>query len=319
MIVANPGLDSASLKLTHIYNYSQEIPGLRLRLWMPSATVLSAESPWQAVAHSGNLYSQPHPAPVLLILSDAEDWRAARQFYGDRLDLPRLHILQGADARHWGHGALNQPAVRLALGEAVAASLGRSGRLTEPLQISPIGLDPEDLPPPALVKQGCLILGCDYPALGLAVQQRLLASGLPCQCELSAWPKQKWQEALAKASVAIILNPQDGYPGLGLRTLTAMALGTAVVVTKNLIPDFYCRPGRNSVITMADAKELTEAATKLLKDDEQRKVLVQGGKSTLLRHRTALERNQYIELIKNFNEHWTIAKSAHKQEPGELQ
>ena len=315
MLVADPGLGSASHKLAQIVRYGQDQPHLRWRLWMPPSTRLPPDSPWQALAGSGLLFAQPHPAPALLVLSDAADWKEAKRIYGDRPDLPKLHLLHGVDLRHWGHGALNQPAVRVALGEAVAEGLRRSHRLREPLQVLPACLDLETLPPPSLLKQGCLVLGQDHPELGLAVQQGLLAAGFTCRCELSPWPLARWQQTMAEAAVVVHLASPDGIPDLGQRQLAAMALGAALVVDERPLADGLHRHGSNSLVCLADAAELIQAASGLLQDSAGRARLVQGGKAVLLRHRTALERLRFQELLDQLPSHWSAARSAHAAPP----
>ena len=311
VLVADPGLGSASHKLAQIVRYGQDQPHLRWRLWMPASTRLHPESPWQALASSGLLFAQPHPAPALLLLSDAADWREAKRIYGDRPDLPKLHLLHGLDLRHWGHGALGQPAVRVALGEGLAEGLRRSQRLREPLQVLPACLDPETLPPPSLLKQGCLVLGRDHQELALAVQQGLLAAGFSCRCELSPWPRTRWQQAMADSAVVVHLASPDGRPDLGQRQLAAMAMGAALVVDGRPLADGLHRHGSNALVCLADAADLIQAAAQLLQDSALRARLVQGGKAVLLRHRTALERLRFQEVLDQLPSHWSAARLAH--------
>jgi len=311
MLVAAPGVGSGSHKLAQIVRYGQDQPHLRWRLWMPAATRLQPDSPWRELAVAGTLFPQPHPAPALLLISDAEDWREARRIYGHRPDLPKLHLLRGADLRHWGHGALAEPAVRVALGEAVAEGLRRGQRLREPLHVLPVGLDPDTLPAPSLMKRGCLLLAHRHPALGLAVQQGLMAEGISCRSELSPWPRQRWQQAMAEAAVVVQLASPHGEPGLGERQLAAMALGAALVVDQPPLADAVVRDGYNAFVRLADAAELTQAALQLLRDGSLRDRLVQGGKATLLRHRCALERLRFQDLLDQLPDHWSAARAAH--------
>lgn len=311
MLVAEPGQGSASHKLAEIFRYGQHHTALRMRLWMPASTHLALESPWHPLARPELLLAQPHPAPALLLLSDAADWRQAHRIYGSRPDLPRLHLLQGADLRHWGHGALRQPAIRVALGEGVAACLRAQVPLREPLHVLPMALDPDCLPRPPLLKQGVVLLARDHPALGLAVQGALRERGLSCRCEFSPWPRDRWQQELADAAVAVVLASPEGVPGLGLRRLSAMALGTALVVEERPEDDGLLRDGRNARVRLGDPRELAQAAAELLQDADQRSRLVQGGKATLLRHRTALERLRWQALLADLDQHWAEARAAH--------
>lgn len=311
MLVAEPGLGSAGHKLAQIFRYGQQHPQLRMRLWMPAATDLAPDGAWAPLARAGLLLAQPHPAPALLILSDAADWRQAQRIYGSRPDLPRLHLLHGADLRHWGHGALNKPAIRVALGEGVAAALRRCVPLREPLHVLPIALDVDSLPRPSLQKQGIVLLARDHPALGLAVQQVLLDSGLGCRCEVSPWSRRRWQQELADAAVVVVLASPEGLPGLGLRRLSAMALGAAIVAEERRDDDGLLRDGQNALVRVGNARELAQAASQLLQDEVLREHLVQSAKSTLLRHRTALERLRLESLLADMERHWSEAQAAH--------
>ena len=311
MLVADPSVGGAAYKLAEIFRYGQQQPHLRMRLWLPPDTALPPESPWWPLATPGTLFSHPHPAPALLLLSDAADWRVANRVYGPRRDLPRIHLITGTDLRHWGHGALDQPAVRVALGESVAEGLRGLQRVREPLEVLPIGIDPDALPPAQPVKKGCLVLARDHPVLGLAVQQALAAQGVPCLCELSRWPEERWQRALARAAVVILIGSPDGVPSLGLRRLTAMAMGAALVLDERPFPDGLQRDGQNALVRLPDAAELAQAAVQLLGDAVLRDRLVQGGKALLLRHRSALERLRFQQLLEQIPHHWSAAQQSH--------
>ena len=314
MLVADPRSGGAAHKLTELIGHAQGFEQLKLRLWMPTDAALPAHSPWLRFAQPGTLFSAPHPAPACLLLSDAADWQAAQRIYGPRLDLPKLHLLHGASLRDWGHGASRSPAVRVSCGEAVAEALRQQGRFVEPLHTLPMGIDTQALPPVAPLKQGCLILARAQPELGLALQQAIAAQGYGVSCELSPWSVQRWQQALAEAAVVIVLPPGAGSPGLGLRRLAAMALGTALVVAERSSPDSFCRDGQNALVRLLDAAELSSAALQLLADVRLRERLVQAAKATLQRHRSALERQRFLELLHQLPEHWQAACRSHQLE-----
>jgi hypothetical protein len=311
MLVAEPTDGEAALKLAQLFRYGQQRQGLRMRLWMPPATSLRTESPWFGLAQPGVLQTRLHPAPAVLLLSDAADWRAAQAFYGERPDLPKIHLLHRADLRQWGHGAFGQPAIRVALGEAVAQALQRNPHIREPIQVMPLGLDPEDLPPAPLVKDGCLVLARDQPALGLALHQALQAQGIPATCELSPWPLCQWQQAMAAAEVVVVLASAQS-PGLDLRRLAAMALGTVVVMDALPSGEGLCRDGENALIRLADVQELCLAVQQVLDDEPLRRRLLTGGRSTILRYRTARERLCFNELIDSLADHWSMARASHR-------
>ena len=316
MLVASPGLGSPSRKLAQFFRYGCQIDGSRWQLWMPDTTHLDPSSPWHGLARPGVLSTTPHPAPALLLLSDASDWHAAAKLYGQAANVPRLHLLWGTDARHWGHGAQLQPAVRASMGHGVGMALTQLGVFREMVHRLPMGLDPEDLPSPALSKSPTpVILARHQPALGLALQQALQQRGMASRCELHAWPERQWHAAVSQAAVVVVLAPPPGQAGLGLRRLAAMALGAAVVCDEWQPDDGLCRDGFNALIRTANADDLANAVMTLLEPAGfgLRDGLVAGGKATLLRHRTALERLRFEELLEDFPEHWQLACRCHDE------
>jgi hypothetical protein len=250
----------------------------------------------------------------LLVLSDAADWKAATRLYVDTTAIPRLHLLRGADLRHWGHGARTRPAVRAALGMGVAIALEQQMIFREPIHTLPIGLDPEDLPAPSLARHNQpLILARHQPALGLALQQALQKRNVESRCELAPWPRAQWLDAMAQARVVVVLSPDASKPGLGLRRLAAMALETALVCDEPTLDDGLCKDGVNSCICTANTEDLANTVVRLLNPAGQswRDQLIAGGKATLLRHRCALERLRFGQLLEAFPEHWQHARTCH--------
>ena len=312
--MADPRSGGAAHKLTELIGHAQGLTQLKLRLWMPSNAVLPSHSPWLRLSKPGTLFPSPHPAPACLLLSDAADWHAAQRIYGPRLDLPRLHLLHGTSLRDWGHGAALTPAVRVTCGAAVAQELSQQQRFREPLHSLPMGIETSSLPTRAAVKQGALILARSQPELGLAIHQAIAARGFPVATELSPWPVQRWQQAMAEAAVVVVLPPGLESPGLGLRRLAAMALDTALVVAERAGPDAYCRDGQNALVRLLDAAELSAAAIELLADVRLRERLVEAGRATLQRHRMALERQRFREILESLSDHWQAACRSHQLE-----
>ena len=90
-----------------------------------------------------------------------------------------------------------------------------------------------------------------------------------------------------------------------------MAMGAALVVDGRPLADGLHRHGSNALVCLADAAELIQAAAQLLQDSALRARLVQGGKAVLLRHRTALERLRFQEVLDQLPSHWSAARLAH--------
>ncbi len=314
MLVAAPGTGSPSRKLADFFAYGQQIDGLRWQLWMPWQCRIDRSSPWHALARPGVMSTSPHPAPALLVLSDAADWKAASRLYGEGSMIPRLHLLWGADLRHWGHGARLRPAVRAAMGPGVAKALANNAVFREPIEILPLGLDPENLPPCSLAKNNSpLILARHQPALGLALQQSLRLRGVESRCELVPWPWLQWMSAIAQSKVVVVLSPGADQSGLGLRRLASMALEAALVCDEPQLDDGLCQDGINACIRTPNADDLANAVVRLLEPSGHsfRDQLIAGGKATLLRHRCALERLRFEQLLEHFPEHWQHARTCH--------
>ena len=317
MLVASPGTDGVALKLSQFFRYGAALGSGRAQIWMQSTAQLEAGSPWQALLQEGQVGARPHPQPALLLLSDAADWLAADQFYGPKSTIPRLQLLWGSTLCGWGHGALQGPAVRVALGRSVAQALAASGLLREPIHTLSMGLDPNDLP--QLVEERrvgeVLILAATQPTLGLMLQQSLRRRGLRCRCELSPWPIQQQQQALAEAEVAVVLAPACGAPGLGLRRLAAMALQTPLVCEARDPDDALCRDGHNALVRPGEAEALAQAAADLLAAGgaRLRRQLIDGGLATLVRHRRALEQLEFGQLLGRLPQLWQEARSCHPE------
>ena len=111
--------------------------------------------------------------------------------------------------------------------------------------------------------------------------------------------------------MVVVLSPAQ-TPGLDLRRLAAMALGTVVVMDGPRFDDGLCRDGENALIRLADGQELARAVRQVLDDGHLRRRLLAGGRSTLLRYRTARERLCFNELIDSLADHWSTARASHR-------
>jgi hypothetical protein len=200
------------------------------------------------------------------------------------------------------------------MGPGVAKALERNQVFREPIEILPLGLDPERLPPRAVAKHNSpLILARHQPALGLALQQVLRQRGVESRCELVAWPRAQWMSAIAEAKLVVVLSPSANQPGLGMRRLAAMALEAALVCDEPALDDGLCQDGINACIRTPNADDLANAVVRLLEPSGHslREQLVAGGKATLLRHRCALERLRFEQLLEHIPEHWQHARTCH--------
>lgn len=256
----------------------------------------------------------PHPAPSLLLFSTATDCLLARRFYGRRHDIPRLHVLRGTGLSHWGRDAIEEPAVRIAIGEGLAQELRRQRIFREPVLSLPVGFDPANLPSPAAVRQqDPLVLADQQPRLGAALEQALRRRGRNSRLELLASSRARLERAIARAPVVVDLGQLSGPADPVFPRLTAMALRTPLVTIRHDPDDDLCRDGRNALVCDADAESLAEAVLSLLGSEAEalRVRLLDGARSTVAQHQPALQRLRFEELLLACPRHWQVACSAH--------
>jgi hypothetical protein len=271
----------------------------RCQLWMPFQTNLSPTSPWNQTICLQHLRASLHPTPRLVVFRTAADGWVLNQAYGRAPDLRRLQLLTGVEAIHGGHGVSDQPAIRVALGEHVAAGLTSAGMFRESMISLPIGIDPRRLPDPPPLEQRSspvVLLARHQPNLGLEVQQLLEQQGQPCHCEVTPWSHRQWQTAIASSPAALVLAGPAAMNSQ--RRLTAMALDTPVVANPGPPGDNLCRDGVNAIVRPPEAQALGSALLSLLDPNQTslRRQLLEGARSTVLRHRPALQRQRWLEI-----------------------
>lgn len=314
MLVAEPGSDPCDDKLTQFFRDGQAHSGGRWKLWIPPHARLDLNSPWRGLAQPAVVLDRPLANPDLLVLSTAADWHVARRFFKQHSWPTSLQLLMSSDARTWGHGAAQQPAIRVAAGDEVAHQLRAEERFAEPLQVLPLAFEPSALPQPAVLKDlPVVILACERPELGQRLQMMLRAQGIDSLCALEAWPRARWQDALARAEVAVLLPPAEPRGGLGQHRLAAMALGAVVVSTPHQPLEALLHDGKNSLLRSAEAESLATAVAGLLAPDGliRRQALLAGAEACVQRHGRALERLCFLDLLNNVSETWQEARRCH--------
>lgn len=128
----------------------------------------------------------PHPAPSLLLMATAADFRVARRIYGRRHGIPRFHVLQGTDVSNWGHRAGEEPVLSL-----------------------PVSFDPANLPTPAAARQRePLLLAEHRPRPGSALEHALRQRGIASRLELLPSTRARLERAIARAPVVVDLAPR---------------------------------------------------------------------------------------------------------------
>lgn len=315
MLAAEPPSGEVGLKLSQFFRYAHADGQRQVRLWIPPGVHLEVGSPWWPLLQDGHVQAEWHPAPALLLLSAAADWQVARRLYGAALSMPVMQLFWGSDLRCWGHGAGRRPAIRVALGRAVAEALERQAVLPEPIHTVPLGWDPDDIPVSAPSQRDgeVLILAGRHPALGLAVQAQLRQQALACRLELTPWPLQQWLTELVAASLVVVIDPEWPQPGLGLRRFAALASQKPLVCTTAAFADELCRDGHNALVRPADAAALAQAVMELLAPGGAalRGRLIDAGLGSLVRHRRARERLEFEQLLDRSPSLWQQARNCH--------
>ena len=296
-VVATPGEESVDHQLAELFEGLAA--AMRCQLWMPFKTNLSPTSPWNQTICLQNLRASLHPTPRLVVFRTAADGWVLNQAYGRAPNLRRLQLLTGVEAIHGGHGVSDQPAIRVALGEHVAAGLTSTGIFRESIVSLPIGIDPRRLPDPTPIEKRSspvVLLARHQPSLGRGVQQLLEQQGQPCHCEVTPWSHRQWQSAIVSSPAALVLAGPAALSSH--RRLTAMALDTLVVANPGAPGDNLCRDGVNAMVRPPDAQALGTALLTLLDPNQSnlRRQLLEGARSTVLLHRPALQRQRWLEI-----------------------
>lgn len=260
----------------------------------------------------------PYPSPSLLLLSAATDFRMARRLYGRQHGIPRVHVLRGTGVSHWGHQAIEEPAVRIAIGDGIARELRRLGIFREPVLSLPVGFNPAGLPfstPAAIAarQQEPLLLAKHRPQLGEAIEQALRRCGRTSQLECFPSTRGRLEQAIARAPLVVDLGQATTAPNPGFPRLTAMALQTPLIVIRHDPDDDLCRDGRNALVREADVEQLCEAVLSLLGSEAEalRGRLLDGARSTVAQHQPARQRLRFEELLLDYPRHWAVACSSH--------
>jgi hypothetical protein len=162
--------------------------------------------------------------------------------------VPVINLIQGV--RHADPGSarcsyLSRPATRICVSQEVADAILATGLVHGPVHVIPAGIDPAELPPPALNRDlGVLIAGLKNADLARGVHARLATAGIAAECLLEPLPRRNFLERIARAEVVVTLPVER--EGFFLPAIEAMALGTLVVCPDCVGNRSFCRDGETA-------------------------------------------------------------------------
>lgn len=325
MLVAEPTNKSSSFKLAHFFeyahNYAQNNDGVNyVQVWMPHTSIINNNSPWKKILNDGWIKSKATSNPSLLILSSASDWKLAQYLYPKWKTIPKIHLINENNIRSLGHGAQQNPAIRIAVGNSVGLSMQNTKNLREEIQIIPLGIDPEEIELIASTQhnqrtQEVLILASRNPALGLAIRQKLGESGISCMIEIQEWTYEKWIKAMKNCAVVVILASKWLENAIEIQHLAAMATQKPLICNKTIyFKENICINHKNCLICDENADTMAKTIIELVNNKGERKIheLIDGGLATLIRHRRAKEKLNFQSILANIEELWQAACRAHK-------
>jgi hypothetical protein len=218
------GLTGGHLKVWDYYRHATHSRRYRPRIYLTPESVRDAGNPWLSGPSPPLTAWRPAAADVLFLAG--LDWEAVPE----PVAMPVINLVQGV--RHADRGDprrafLVRPAIRICVSDEVADAIGGTGLVNGPVHVIPNGIDLDDLPPPAAVRDTpVLVAGAKNPAFATAVAERLGVAGVRADCLLAGLPRPAFLARLARAQVAVTL-PLD-REGFFLPALEAMAVGASV-------------------------------------------------------------------------------------------
>jgi len=229
------------------------------------------------------------------------DWRvldAAGVRIGDR---PVVNLIQGfghADLGDPKHAYLERPALRICVSPAVAAEIDATGRANGPMVTIENGIDVAIATRPLERARRVVIAGEKNASVALEVASALEARGVPVEVLTATIARDAFLDALAGASVAVVLPHER--EGFFLPALEAMALGCAVVVPDCEGTRTFCIDGQSASVCAYAAGAIADAALRVWDDPALAARLTAGGRVQAERHSLARERAQFVDALEAY-------------------
>lgn len=269
--------------------------GWDARVYLTPGSTRSPDNPWMTVPDCIETRWSPGTADILFLAG--MDWHALP---ADVPHPPVVNLIQGL--RHAVDDPalplrtfLARPAWRICVSQAVADAVAATGEANGPLHTIPagLGLTPLERPPAAMAD--VFIAAAKQPLLGAQIAGILEGAGYSVRLADRLVGRTTFLDAMAGATVTVLLPYES--EGFFLPGLEAMALGTAVVMSRCGGSAAYADHGINCILAPRDPQALAAAAVDLLVDPTARAQLVEAGKATVERHGLEAERAAFRDVL----------------------
>ena len=288
------GLTGGHLKVWDYYRHATHSRRYRPRIYLTPESVRDAGNPWLSGPSPPLTAWRPAAADVLFLAG--LDWEAVPE----PVAMPVINLVQGV--RHADRGDprrafLVRPAIRICVSDEVADAIGGTGLVNGPVHVIPNGIDLDDLPPPAAVRDTpVLVAGAKNPAFATAVAERLGVAGVRAECLLAGLPRPAFLARLARAQVAVTL-PLD-REGFFLPALEAMAVGAIVVCPDCVGNRGFCRDGETAFRPKYTLEAVTSAVLEAVGlDGRAADSLRRTAAAEVLRHGIDRERSAFLRIL----------------------
>ena len=257
-----------------------------------------------------DLATQWTPRANDILFLAGTDWRYLRSAGLERLDNPRVNLIQGARHAHAGselHGYLSQRAIRVCVSDEVADAIRGTGHANGPIIAIPNGIDiappPRQKPRSSAAQPIVAIVDYKRPDLGLALRRALDQSSIAYVALTGFLPRCAFLRLLAAVDVAVCLPHEE--EGFYLPALEAMASGCVAVTLDCVGNRGFCADRRNCLIAEPTAQSLCATVQEAIGLPlATREVMLREAGDTVRRHSLAAERKRFHALLEDIDNIW---------------
>ena len=306
-------LTGGHVKHADYFEHVRRLPGFAPKLTLGGAKLNAKQERerqhlWP-VAPS-DLAAQWTPQANDLLFLAGTDWRYLRSAGLERLDNPRVNLIQGVRHAHAGSelcGYLSQRAIRICVSEEVADAIHDTGRTNGPIIAIPNGIDiappPRQEAPPSVAPPSVAIVDYKRPDLGAALRRALDQAGIPYVALTGFLPRSAFLRLLAAVDVAVCLPHET--EGFYLPALEAMASGCIAVTLDCIGNRSFCHNQRNCLIAEPTAQSLCAKVQEAIGiPPAAREAMLRDAGDTVRRHSLAAERKRFHALLEDIDNVW---------------
>jgi hypothetical protein len=295
-----------ALKVWDYFTHTRAAPGWDAWVQFTPRSNWDPSNPWHAAPE--RVLRRPFPGTPDLFFVAGRDWLQLDRHPAAGAGIPVVNLIQhvrhadeGAD--HFGY--LERRAIRVCVGEEIAAAVRGSGVARGPVVVIPLGLDLSELAPGDDGDRDIdvAIAALKNPDLGADLARRLAAPGRRVAVLAELMPRAAFLDRLRRAWVTVFLP--NRAEGVHMPPLEGMALGTLVVCPD--VPGVeYCRDGVNCLRPPYDAEALAAAAERMLGLPAEALTRVRdAARSTAERHGLDSERAAFLALLDDLPRLWS--------------